>query len=104
MESDPKDKELERLFISARKAAPYGAACEEGFEARVMARVRAARGERTPFFLWEWRLIPVFATLVIMIGIWIFMLRPRPAIDLSALTRIGSEEAVLVASLTGGTR
>jgi len=101
MENDPKDAKLDRLFAAARKAELYTPEKEYGFETRLMARVRAERESEQSFFMWEWRLIPFFVSLIIFLGIWIYASEPHPAIDLSALTHIGNEEAVLTAYLTG---
>jgi len=101
MENDPRDAKLDMLFSAARKAEFYPPEREFGFETRVMARIRAEREGQKAFLLWEWRLIPLFVSLVILLGIWTYTSESRPAIDLSALTHIGNEEAVLTAYLTG---
>ncbi len=101
MEKDPKDEGLDRLFTAARKAGFYSPGAEYGFETRVAAQIRAKREERPPFFLWAWRLIPVFVTIVIFLGIWIFTYQQNQQIDLSAVSNIGNEETMLTAYLTG---
>ena len=100
-EKDPKDSALDRLFASARKAEAYGREIEYGFEARVAARIRASRSVRMPFPLFAWRFVPVLVTLVVLIAAWIYAFGPRPSVDLNAVTKIGSEEAMLTAFLTG---
>lgn len=101
METEPKDDKLERLFAAARKAELYDLKKEDGFESRVMAKVRSKKETGMPFVVWTWRLIPVFVSLVVLLGIWISATDPKGTTDLSAVTGIGSEEAMLVASLTG---
>ena len=101
METDPNDEKLDRLFAAARKAEPYKTDMEYGFETRLMAKIRANRERQTPFLLWAWRLIPVFVSLVIFMGIWIYASRYSHMTDLSAITGIGNEETTMVAFLTG---
>ena len=101
MENDPKEMKLDRLFAAARKAELYPPENEYGFETRVMARIRAERESERSFFLWEWRLIPLFVSLIIVLGIWIYASESHSSVDLSTLTHIGNEEAVLTAYLTG---
>ncbi len=101
MGKDPKDEGLDRLFAAARKAGFYKPGAEYGFEARVAAKVRTKREGRPPFFLWAWRLIPVFVSIVIVLGIWIYTSQRSQRIDLSAVSSIGSEETMLTAFLTG---
>ena len=101
MENDPNENTLDRLFAAARKAEPYRSSEEYGFEARVMARIRAQREGQMPFFLWSWRLIPLFVSVVLFLGIWTYAFESQPVIDLSAITRIGNEETTLTAFLTG---
>lgn len=101
MEKDPKDEGLDRLFAEARRAGFYRPGAEYGFEARVAANIRAQREGRPAFFLWAWRLIPVFATIVIFIGIWLFTSQQNQQIDLSAVSNIGNEETMVTAYLTG---
>ena len=101
MENDPKDVKLDRLFAAARKAELYTPEKEYGFETRLMARIRAERESQKSFLRWEWRLIPLFVSLIIFLGIWIHASESRLTIDLSALTHIGNEEVVLTAYLTG---
>jgi len=101
MENDRKDNKIDRLFAAARKAELYEADREYGFETRVMAKIRAKREGRMPVFLWAWRLIPGFVSIVIFLGIWILASESSHVIDLSAVTGIGNEEAMLAAFLTG---
>ncbi len=102
MIDDPKeDEKLDRLFAEARKAELYDPKIEYGFETRVMARVRMEREGRMPLLLWAWRLVPVFLSVVILLGIWTYVSTPDQRIDLSAVAGIGNEETMLTAYLTG---
>jgi len=101
MEYDQDVNKLDRLFAAARKAEPYRSDAEYGFETRVMASIRAQREGQRPFLLWSWRLIPYLVSAVILLGIWTFASESHSVIDLSAITRIGNEEATLTAFLTG---
>ncbi|MGD1074610.1 MAG: hypothetical protein ABR903_00820 [Thermodesulfovibrionales bacterium] len=101
METDQNDSRLDRFFAAAREAELYDPKKEYGFESRVMAEIRAKREGQIPFFVWAWRLIPVFISIVILLGIWTYSSESRYTTDLSAVTRIGSEETMLTASLTG---
>lgn len=100
MENEPQDKKLDELFAVARRAELYDANREYGFETRVMTRIRAER-ERKPFFIWALRLIPAFVFLIVLMGIWISAYEPVRVTDLSAISRIGNEDTMLVAYLTG---
>ena len=95
------DDNLERLFAAARRTSPYKLEMEYGFETRVMAKIRAKYEGRMAYSLWAWRLIPVFISLVILVGIWTYTAESPPMIDLNAIARIGNEEAMLTVFLTG---
>ena len=101
MDTDSNDNGLERLFAAARKARHYKPDMEYGFETRVIAKIRAKREGQAAFLLWTWRLIPVFVSFVILMGIWIYATESYSMVDLSAITKIGNEEAMLTAFLTG---
>ncbi len=101
MENDPSDEKLDRLFAAARRAEPYSTDLEYGFESRVMGKIRAKREGETPFLMWVWRLIPVFASLIVLIGIWIYAAEPGYAIDLSAISGPRNEETTIIAFLAG---
>jgi hypothetical protein len=101
MEDNPNDEKLDRLFAAAHKAEPYKKEIEYGFETRLMAKIRAQGERQTPFLLWSRRLIPIFASIVIFLGILIYSSRYSHMTDLSAITGIGNEETTIVAFLTG---
>ncbi len=101
MKNDANDDKLDGLFAAARKAGLYHRYAEYGFETRVMAKICAAREGQRSYLVWTWRLIPVFVSIIILLGIWIYAFEPRSMSDLGALMGIGSEEAALTALLTG---
>jgi hypothetical protein len=101
METDPNEDKLDGLFAAALKAEHYKKEIECGFETRLMAKIRAERERQKPFSLWAWRLIPVFASVVIFLGIWIYSSRYSHMTDLSAITGIANEETTMVAFLAG---
>ena len=101
MGTDRNEEKLERLFAAARKAEPYKKEIEYGFETRLMAKIRAQGERQTPFLLWAWRLIPVFASIVIFLGIWTYSSRYNSMTDLGAISMVGNEETTLLAFLTG---
>jgi hypothetical protein len=101
MGNEMNDEELERLFAAARKAAHYRTDLEFGFETRVMARIREEGRRQSPFLHWAWRLIPVFASIVVVLGIWIYSTRYSSAADLNTLASVGNEDTTMVAFLTG---
>ena len=56
---------LDKLFQAARADKPATARAEYGFETRLMARLRAERSRPV-----TWRLLPAFAAIVIVLGVW----------------------------------
>jgi hypothetical protein len=101
MENDLNDEKLDRLFAAARKAVHYNTNAEYGFETRVMARIRAEEKRQIPFFQWAWRFIPVFASIVIVLGIWVYSTMYTPMADLNTLTSVSNEDTTVVAYLAG---
>jgi hypothetical protein len=101
MENDLKDKALDGLFAAARKAGHYNTNAEYGFETRLMARIRAEEEHQMPFLQWAWRLIPVFASIVILLVILVYSTRYSPMADLTTLTSISNENTTVVAFLAG---
>jgi hypothetical protein len=91
------DDQLNKLFTAARQAPPDTGRAELAFETRLLARLRAQR-QATPWFAWTWRLAPLFAAVVIALGVWNITGASDPLADLRA---DGSDETALVAMLTG---
>jgi len=101
MENNGDDERIDRLFEAARKSQPYNTKIEYGFETRVMAKIKAQRQKRKPFFSWAWRLMPAFVCAVMLLGVWTYLAEHKQLADLSLITAINNEETMLVASLTG---
>jgi len=55
----------DKLFKVVREAKPDTSRAEYGFETRLLARLRAERSQPI-----AWRLLPVFAAVVIVLGVW----------------------------------
>ena len=89
------DEQLNNLFQSARAATPDTARIEYGFETRLLARLRA---EGRPWFAMAWRLVPVFAALVVALGVWNY----AGSTDLHAAIASNSDDSALAVYLTGG--
>jgi hypothetical protein len=92
------DKRLDRLFAAARGTAPDTSGVEEGFEARVAARVREARGgEEEALFL-----APLFAAVALTVGVWTAATGPVQGFGTGAEVAAAWEAAELADSLGGG--
>jgi hypothetical protein len=76
----------------------------EGFEARAAARIRGARRgvEGVSFGAWAWRLAPLFAGLVLAVGVWTAATVPDPVPGTGAEIAAAWEAAELSDSLGGG--
>ena len=74
--SDNGDERLDRLFAAARNARVDTSALEEHFETRLMARLRERRREGIPWYALMWRMVPVFAVLVVLIAVYSASYRP----------------------------
>lgn len=90
---------LEKLIRAVREAKSNTSSVEYGFETRLMARIRAEREAELPWFAFAWKLMPVFAAVVIALGVWNY-LGAEPG-DLAALIGDGHEETSLVSGVTG---
>jgi hypothetical protein len=101
MVTDPNEKKIDRLFAAARRAELYEEDIEQGFETRLMARINGERDRLRPLLVWAWRLIPVFISIVVFLGIWTYESRYSHMTDLSAMTALGNEETTTVAFLSG---
>lgn len=90
---------LDKFFAVARQARPDTTRVEYGFETRLLARLRAERAQETPWLVWTWRLMPVFAVFVLGLGIWRYA-TPDPG-DFHAAIVGQTSETALVTYLTG---
>ncbi len=101
MKTDPQDDRLDKLFAAARRADHYDKEREQGFEARVIAKIRSEREKDASFIFWSWRLIPLFATVVIILGLWMSASDSSRTADAGAFAGIDGEQTIVVASLAG---
>ena len=95
------DEQLDRLFLAARSRKPDTAAVEEYFETRLMARIEEQRSKQPLWNAWSWRLVPWFATVVIIIGIVCAIYNPLRSSDLFASLDNGDEEYITASLLAG---
>jgi len=93
------DDQLNKLFAAARAEKHETWRTEIAFETRLLARLREAREAREaiPWFVWGWRLAPLFAAIVIALGVWNYTAPGDPLVNLSDDYR---NEAMLVGLLT----
>ena len=95
------DDQLNRLFAAARHAPPDTARAELAFETRLLARLRAQRRPAVLWLTWAWRLAPVFAAIVLGLGVWNYLTPTADLADLQAHWTGQTTETMLVAELTG---
>ena len=96
------DELLDRLFLVARSRKPDTAAIEEHFETRLLARIKEQRSKQPLWFAWSWRLVPWFATIVIILGIVSVIYDHLGSSDLFTKFDNGYEEYMTTSLLTGG--
>ena len=94
--SDNLDDQLDDFFRKARATKPDTSRIEFGFETRLLARIRV---ERDSWSAWSWRLCPLFAALVVALGLWSWV--SPSEIELSAVLASKADEVALVKSITG---
>jgi hypothetical protein len=92
------DEQLNQLFQAARASRPDTARAEYGFETRLLAAVRENRPQSTPWAALVWRLMPVFATIVVVIGAWSYNVQSQTGTEAALGT--GGETAL--AGMMGG--
>ena len=98
---DEYDEQLDRLFLAARAIKPDTAEIEEYFETRLLARIEEQRGKQPSWFAWSWRLVPWFATIVIIVGLVSVIYDPLRTSDLFATFDNGHEEYMTTSLLAG---
>ena len=92
---------LDRLFAKAREDIRKDSIREEGFERRLMARVHEKQRQEEPWYLWAWRAVPLFSTMIIMLVTLSGVQSSTMGSDLSPALTGGYEESVLVSYYTG---
>lgn len=91
MKIDSYDK-LDRLFAAARSAAPDTSNLEGYFEVRVMAMIRERQENRRSWPVLAWRMVPVFAAIVVILSILSMVIKPDRSKDyFSAITNYHEE-------------
>lgn len=71
----------DKLFKAARATKPDTSRVEYGFETRLLARLRTERSQPVAWFAWTWKLMPVFAAVVLALGIWGWPLSPSISLE-----------------------
>ena len=95
------DEKLDRLFQAARLVPLDTTKLDFGFETRLMAQVRQERERVLPWGVWSWRLLPVLASLVLILGAWAWRVPFSVEADLAQLAPTSETEQTLVAYWTG---
>lgn len=96
--TDDSEKRLDALFAAARAQKPDTSRLEYGFETRLMARIRC--GEKPqPWYTYAWRLSPVFACIVLALGIWTCC-TPQDS-DIQTIVTSTADESQILEYLTG---
>ena len=91
---------IDKLFAAAHAAKTDTSQIELGFETRLLARIRAEK-QQPALWSWAWRLAPVFAAIVVALGVWNFASPTSDLTDLHTTIAGGANESVLVTVLTG---
>jgi hypothetical protein len=91
---------MDELFRLARTVEPDIYRVEMGLETRVLARLRAEHESLAVWFTWTWRLVPVFAVLVMALGGWYYTYSPAN-IDMPTAITANYERSMHISSLMG---
>ena len=100
MNDDAEDL-LNRLFAAARAAEHEPSLREDGFESRLMARLRERRETELPWYVWAWRSSPVFASVIVALVIGSGITSRNTEMDLSHSLTASYENATIISYLTG---
>jgi hypothetical protein len=95
------DDRLDRLFKAARTIRADTARMEVGFETRLLARLRSERDQFFPWYAFAWRLIPVFALIVVAAGVWTIVAPRSSRTDIRNAIADDEGERTLVTYFTG---
>ena len=101
MNLDRKDC-TERLFEAARAYKPETENIENHFETRFMAKLQERRSDSAYWMSWIWRLVPVFATVAMILIITSFLIEADRSPDIVAAVYNSTETRFIVNDLTGG--
>ena len=92
------DEQLNELFRAARTSRPDTSRAEYGFETRLLAAIRELRKQPTPWATVAWRLMPVFAAIVVVTGAWAYSVQSQ----MGAEATLGTGDEAVMAGLFGG--
>ena len=92
------DDQLNELFRAARTSRPDTSRAEYGFETRLLAALREIRKQPTPWATLAWRLMPVFAAIVVVTGAWSYNVQSQMGAEAS----LGAGDEAAFAGLLGG--
>jgi hypothetical protein len=81
------DEQLNELFRTARASRPDTSRAEYGFETRLLAAIRESRRQPLPLAALAWRLMPVFAAVVVAVGVWSYNVQS----EMNAEASLGAE-------------
>jgi len=90
---------MDELFKLARTVEPNISRSEMGLETRVLARLRTERESLAVWFTWTWRLVPIFAVLVMALGGWYYSASPN--VDMRTAITSNYEQTMYLSSLMG---
>ena len=92
------DEQLNQLFRSARPTRPDTSRAEYGFETRLLATLREKRKQPMSLATLAWRLMPVFAAIVLVTGVWSYSVES----DMGMEATLGTGDQAALSSLSGG--
>jgi hypothetical protein len=92
------DEQLNELFRAARAAKPDTSRAEYGFETRLLAAIRESRKQPISLATLAWRLMPVFAAIVVVTGAWSYSVQS----EMGAETTLGTGDEAAFGGLFGG--
>jgi hypothetical protein len=92
------DEQLNELFRTARTSRPDTSRAEYGFETRLLTTIREIRKQPTSLATFAWRLMPVFAAIVVVTGVWSYKVQSQAGTEAA----LGTGEETALAGLTGG--
>jgi len=92
------DEQLNELFRAARTSRPDTSRAEYGFQTRLLAAIRELRKQPTPWATVAWRLMPVFAAIVVVAGAWSYGVQSQ----VGAEAALGTGAETAFAGLLGG--
>lgn len=95
------DERLDKLFKTARGVTRETGRVEFGFETRLMARIRAERAQKATWFSFAWKLMPVFAAIVVALGVWNVASVNSEQTDLATVITADTDESPVVSHLAG---